>query len=115
MCIGVAQEVFVAAGVVEPDDRATDECGAAEREEVVGRVVEQHRNVARPFVGKPLEKQRREPARLLEVLGVGPHPVAELDRDPVAELLVVPAQQRGGVGRDERGLPGRGNGSLRQT
>ena len=68
----VAQEVLVAAGVVQPDDRGTDQGGAAEREEVVGRVVEQHRDVPRPVGGKPLEEQRREPARLLEVLGVGP-------------------------------------------
>ena len=71
MCTRVAQEVLVAAGVVEPDDRAADQRGAAEREEVVGRVVEQDRDVAGPVGRQALEEQRREPARLLEVLARG--------------------------------------------
>ena len=105
----VAQEMLVAAGVVEADDRRADQRRPAEREEVVGRVVEQHRDVARPVGRKALEEQRREPARLLEVLGVGPRPIVELDRDAITELLRVAPQQRGRVRRDERGLAGRGH------
>src|SRR5262249_18286952 len=74
-----------------------------------GRVVHEHRDVTRRARGQPFEEQRREPARLREVLGVGPLPITELDRDEVAELLVVPAQQRGRVLGDERRLAGSGN------
>ena len=93
---------------LRPDDRAADERRAAEREEIVGRVVEQHRDVTRRARRQPLEEQRREAARLLEVLGVRPLPVAELDRDVVAELARVAPQQRGRVLGDQRRLPGRG-------
>ena len=104
----VAQQVLVAARVVEADDRAADQRGAAEGEEVVGRVVEQHRDVARRVGRKLLEEQRREPARLLEVLGVRPLPVAELDRDAVAELARVAAQQRRRVRATSGACPGAG-------
>ena len=43
--LDVAQEVLVAARVVEADDRRARERGATEREEVVGGVVEQHPDV----------------------------------------------------------------------
>ena len=105
----VTEQVFVAARVVEADDRAADERGASEREEVVGRVVEEHRDVAGRAGRKSLEEERGEPARLVEVLGMGPLPVAELDRDAVSELARVAPQQRGRVLGDERRLPGRGN------
>ena len=105
----VAEQVLVAAGVVEADDRAADERRAAEREEVVGRVVEQHRDVAGRAGRKALEEERGEATRLVEVLGVRPLAVAELDRDPFSELARVAPQQRGRVLGDERRLPGRGN------
>ena len=97
----VAEQVLVATGVVEADDRTADERRAAEREEVVGRVVEQHCDVARRAGRQPIEEQRGEPARLVEVLGVRPLPVAELDRDAVAELASVAPQQRSRVVGDE--------------
>ena len=56
---------------------------------------------------KALEEERGEPARLVEVLGVRPLAVAELDRDPFSELARVAPQQRGRVLGDERRLPGR--------
>jgi hypothetical protein len=105
----VAQEVLAPAGVVEPDDRRADERRAAEREEVVGGVVEQDRNVPRARARQAGREQRREPARLLEVLGVRERAIAEPDRGPVAVLPRVATQQRGRVRRDERGLPGRGH------
>ncbi len=106
--LDIAQQVGVAPGVVEPDHRCADEGGAAEREEVVGRVVEQHGHVARTGGRQALREQRREPARLREVLGVGPFPARELDRDPVAVLLGVAPEQGRGIGRDEGRLTGGG-------
>ncbi len=103
----VAQQVHVAPGVVEADDRRADEGRAAEREEVVRGVVEQHRDVARAFRRQSLGEQRREAHRLLEVLAVRPRVVAEPDRDPVAELLRVAPQERGRVRSDEGCQTGR--------
>ena len=111
----VAQQMLAPAGVVEADDRGADERGAAEREEVVGRVVEQDRDVARTLARQPVREERREPARLLEVLGVRERAIAELDRGPVAVLACVAAEQRGRVRGDERSLPGRGNRARSQT
>ncbi len=111
----VAEEVLVAPGVVEPDDRGPDQCRATEHEQVVGRVVEQDRDVTWPLGREALEEQGREPARLVEVLGVRPDLVVELDRDPVAEFLGVAAQERGRVRSDERGLARRRNRPRRET
>src|SRR5579871_2423648 len=111
----VAQQVLVATGVIQADDRTTDQRGATEREEVVGRVVEQDRDMTGTVSGQPLEEQRREPARLREVLGVRPALVAELDRDAVAVFGGIAAQQGGGVRRHERSLTGRGNRTRSQT
>ena len=106
----VAQEVLAAAGVVEADDRPRrSSAGAAEREQVVGRVVEQHRDVPRPLARQPRVEQRREPARLLEVLAWvhvrSPNLIA--GRSPNSRRVA--AQQRGGVRRDQRRLAGRGD------
>ncbi len=100
----VAPDVLAPARVVHPDDRRAQQRGAAEREQVIGGVVEQHRDVARSGFGEPLVEQGREPARLLEVLAVGPLPVAELDRDIVRVLLGVAPQQCGRVGCNQRRL-----------
>ena len=115
--LDVAQQVLAAAGVVEADDRRAGQRGAAEREEVVGGVVEQHRHVQRA-VG-PARRQRGRgrgwpSGRLGDVLAVGPDAVLEADRRPIAALGIggVAAQQRRGVGRRQRRLTGRGDGSL---
>ncbi len=106
--LDVAQQVHVAARVVETDYGRPDQRRAAEREEVVGGVVEQHRDMARAGIRELGREQRREPHRLLVVLRVRPLLGAELDRDPVAGLLGVPAQEGRGVGRHEGRLPRRG-------
>ena len=107
MCVQrVSQEVLVATRVIEADDRGADEPGTTEREEVVGGVVEQHRDMSGCAGRETLEEERREPARLLEVLPVGPGAVAELDRDPIAELLGVAAQECRRVRCDQGCLPG---------
>ena len=107
--LGIAQEVLAPARVVQADDRAADERGAAEREQVVGRVVEQHRDVRRRALRQSLEEEVREAHRLDEVLAMGPDPIAEPDRRSTADVGVgrVRAQERGGVRRDERRLPRR--------
>ena len=64
----VAQQVLAATGVVEPDDGGADQGGASEREEIVGRVVEEHRDVAGAGPGRSSSNSRGEPARLVEVL-----------------------------------------------
>ena len=55
--LDVAQEVLIAPGVVEADDRRTRQRGATEREQVVGRVVEEHADVQRPAGRCPSEEQ----------------------------------------------------------
>ena len=109
--LGVAQQVLAATGVVQPDDRAADERGAAEREEVVGGVVEQHRDVRRCARGQPLEEQVGKPHRLVVVLAMRPDAVTEADRGTVPDVGIgrVRTQERRGIRRDERGLPGRGD------
>ncbi len=100
----VAQQMHAAAGVVPADDGRADERGAAERKQVVGCVVDQHRDVA-GTVGRQLRiEERREPHRLRGVLRVRPLGVAELDRDPVARLLRVAPEQRRRVRGDEGSL-----------
>ncbi len=59
--LDVVQEVLVAPRVVEPDDRRTRQRGAAEREEIVGRVVEQHPDVQRP-AGRARGRERAGPS-----------------------------------------------------
>ena len=113
--LDVAQEVLVAPRVVEADDRATDECRAAEREQIVGGVVEKYRDVVRPTRREALEEQRCEPAGFVEEFAVRPRPVRELDRDAIAELLGVAAQQGRGIGRNQRRLPRRGYRSRTQV
>ena len=109
--LDVAQKVDVAPRVIESHDRRPDQGGTAEREQVVGRVVEQHRDMARADCGKTIGEQRRETARLREVLGVGPTGGAEADREPVAvDLGVAPKQGRRVLG-DERRLTGRRGGA----
>ena len=112
--LGIAEEVLIAAGVVEADDGTADERGAAEREEIVGGVVEQHRDVARRSVRQPLQEQVGEARRLGEVLAVRPHLVAEADRHAIADVRVggVGSQQRRGIRRDERRFAGRRNRSV---
>ena len=108
--LDVAQQVHVAPRVVEADDGGADQRRAPEREQVVGRVVGEHRDVARTGGRKPLGEQGREAHRLRVVVGVRPRGVAEPDRDPVAELVRVAAQQRRRVRRDERRQTGRWGG-----
>ena len=107
----VAQQMLVAARVVEADDRTADERGPTEREEVVGRVVEQHGDVRRRAGGQPLLEQGCEPDRFGVVLAVRPRAIAEFDGGPVAEFVGVSPQQRGGIGRHEGRLPGGGSGA----
>ena len=72
----------LAPGVVQPDDRGAEQRGAAEREEVVGRVVEQHGDVARAVRAAAASRnsaaKRHDSAKYSRVR---PRPVAELDRD----------------------------------
>ena len=109
--LDVAQEVLAPAGVVEADDGRAGQRGAAEREEVLGDVVEQHRDVRRPTRREPLPEEVRVAARLRDVLGVGPDPVLEPDRGPVPDRGIgrVAAQERGRVRGRERRLTGRGD------
>ena len=64
----VAQQLLVAPRVVHAHDRGAEQRGTAERKEVVGRVVEQDGHVTRAGGRENLVEQRREPARLREVL-----------------------------------------------
>ena len=82
--LDVAQEVLAPAGVVEADDRRARQRRAAEREEVLGDVVEEHRDMRRPTGRQPIEEEVRPPAGLRDVLAVGPDPVLEPDRRAVA-------------------------------
>ena len=76
-------------GVVQADDRGAREGRAAEGEQVVGRVVEQHPDVERPSspAGRAAccEEEVRPADRLGGELRVGPHLVAEPDRRAVAD------------------------------
>ena len=111
--LDVAQQVLVAPRVVEPDDRRPCERRPAQREDVVGRVVEEHADVgaSRPAGGSTLEEQVREPVALGDVLGVRPHAVREAQRGTIAPLRVVGVrpEQRRRVGRGHRRLTGRGD------
>ena len=113
----VAHEVLAAPGVVEPDDRAADERRATEQEEVLGRVVEQHADVAGPVGRQARQHQLRDTARLLVVLAVRPGTVAELDRHALADVGVgaVATDECRGIRRDERRLPGRRCGPRRRS
>jgi hypothetical protein len=111
----VAEQMLVAARVVEADDRGAEQSCATEGEEVVGRVVEQHGHVAGPVDWEPLVEELGPPARLLVVPAVCPRLVGEADCEPVAVLLGVAPQQRGGVRRHQRGLAGGGNGAAAHT
>ena len=106
--LDVAEEVLAAAGVVEADDRRADQPGAAEREEVVGRVVEQHGDVPRPLTRQPFVEELREPARLREVLAVRPRAIAELDRERVAELVALRRSSAAAFGATSGAWPGAG-------
>jgi hypothetical protein len=107
--LDVPEQVLAPAGVVQPDDGRAGERGTAEREQVLGHVVEQDRDVRRPALGQALEEQVRPPAGPGVVLAVGPDPVREPDRRAVDDVAVggVAPQQRRGVGRRQRRLPRR--------
>ena len=98
-----------------PTTAGAGERRAAEREQVLGHVVEQHRDVRRPTGGQPVEEEVRPPARLGDVLAVGPDPVLEPDRRPVRDRRIggVAAQQRGRIRGRQRRLPGRRRGPAR--
>ncbi len=105
--LDVPQEVLAAPGVVQPDDRRAQQRRATQCEEIVRRVVEQHRDVPRSGCRQPFGEQGREPARLLVVLAVGPGFGAELDRNAVVVLGGIAAQERGRIRSHQRRLPGR--------
>ncbi|MCZ7525425.1 MAG: hypothetical protein M5U14_02970 [Acidimicrobiia bacterium] len=107
----VAQQVLAPARVVEADDGRAGERGTAEGEQVLGDVVEEHGHVPGTSLGEEREEEVGPPARLGDVLAVGPDPLAEPDRRAVADPRVggVAAQERRRVGRRERCLPGRGH------
>ena len=106
----VAQEVLVAARVVETDDRGADQRRAPEREEVVGRVVEQDRDVAR-CAGRAAARGTAPrtgttPRSTRACVHVwSPNLIAT--RSPNSRRVAT--QERGRVGRDERGLSGSGD------
>src|SRR5262249_60530691 len=92
--LDVAQEVLFAARVIEPDDRGAGERGASEREQVVGRVVEEHTDV-QGAAGRRAREEHLGPAgRLVDVLTVGPRAVTEPDGRTAPDRGVrrVPAQ-----------------------
>ena len=72
--LDVAPQVLVAAGVVEPDDHRAGERGAAEREQVVGHVVEQDTDVQNAIgrARRLCEEQVGPADRLGQELGVRP-------------------------------------------
>jgi hypothetical protein len=114
---GVAQEVLFPAGVVQADDRRARQRRPTEREEVVGRVVEQEPDVERPVLGGSVEEQVGPAAGFRDVLLVRPDAVAELHRRPVADRGIggVAAQQRGGVRRRHGRQTGRRRGATHRS
>ncbi len=109
--LDVAQQVDVAPGVVQAHDRCADERGPAEREQVLGGVVEQDGDMARTVDREALGEERGEADRLRVVLAVGPLRITEPDRDPVAVLARVATQQGGSIRSDQRRLAGRRGGA----
>jgi hypothetical protein len=95
------------------DDARPRQRRAAEGEEVLRDVVEEHAHVQRTVDGRAFEEQVREPVRLRDELAMGPHPVPEAQRGPVGDRGVggVTAEQRGGVRRGHGRLARRGNGT----
>jgi hypothetical protein len=118
---GVAEQVLTPPRVVEPDDRRARQRRPTEREEVVGRVVEQDGDVQRGVGSGPLGRVREEQVRPSPALGhelaVRPDAVLEADRGPVAPLRIVgvAAQERGGVDRGHRRLSRCRNGTEPET
>ncbi len=105
--LDVAEEVLTAAGVVQPDHRGARKRGAAEREEVLGHVVEEDRDVRRPAGRQPVEQEVRPAAGLRHVLAVGPDPVLEAQRGPRRNRRIgrVAAQECRRVRGRQRRLP----------
>ena len=105
----VAGQVLAASGVVQPDDARTDQARAADRDHVVGRVVEKHPDVRRPVRAQPRTQHRGEPdARLVE-LAVGDDKVPELENGaaPIVGVLGVALEQVPRIGCGKRRLTGR--------
>ncbi len=92
----VPGEMLAEARVVEPGDRHAREPGAAEREDIVRRVVEQHADVRRTGRVEAGPIERGEALRLGQEFRVRPDPVAEAESGTVAVMLDVASQQ----GRD---------------
>ncbi len=85
----VAGQVLAPPRVVEPDDARSDETRPADRDHVVGRVVEEHADVRWPVGAQPRTEHRREPdARLVE-LAVGDDEVPELEQGTARDRRVV--------------------------
>ena len=74
VCSMSRQQVLVAPGVVQADDHRAGQRRAAEREEVLGGVVEQHTDVQHAVrrARSVCEEEVGPPDRLGEILGVGP-------------------------------------------
>ena len=104
--VDVAGEVLAVSGVVQPHDGGPDQPRATQREDVVGRVVEEDTDM-RGAVG--MEAGAEQCGKALgfgEELGMAPHAVAEVKRGPIGVALVgaVPAQQGGRVRSRKRHL-----------
>ena len=101
--IGVADvvgELLAPAGRVDADDGRARERGAAEQEDVLGNVVEQHADMERPGAGKTGGAQHRRAYRaLVRDLRPRPRPILEDE----TRVVVV------GARRDERGDRRRGH------
>ena len=90
--------------VVQPDHRRTGQAGAAQREDVVGGVVEQKTDMRGAIRIEAGPKEGGEAFSLGQELGVGPDPIAETQCESVggAGIYPIPAQQRRGVRCRER-------------
>ena len=99
----VASEMLPMPGVVQPGDGSTGQTGAAQREDIVGRVVEQDTDMRRAVRIEAGPEERGKALRLGQELGVGPDPVAEAKRRPIGVAL---DRCRSGAAATRRSEPG---------
>ena len=107
----ISGQVLVAAGVVQADHHRPDQPCAAQREDIVGSVVQEHGDMGRPLGSSRCAIERRESFGLEEELGMSPRPVAEVKRGAagVAALPTIASQKGGDVlGGEGNLLEGRG-------
>ncbi len=78
----VARQVLVAPGVVQPDHHCPDKPRAAQREDIVRSVVQEHGDMGRSIGVEPRAIQRGESFGLEEELCMGPDLVAKVKCRP---------------------------------